>query len=79
MFQDESRGLANGMSHPLTPCKKICVLDQSSGLCRGCGRTTEEIAAWSSMTNTERARVMALLPGRLAALGAVLPATLNAR
>jgi predicted Fe-S protein YdhL (DUF1289 family) len=62
------------MSDTLTPCRKICVLDQASGLCRGCGRNGYEIAAWLNMSNSERASVMALLPERLAALGIDLPA-----
>lgn len=57
------------MSDILTPCKKICILDLPSGLCRGCGRNGAEIAAWTNMSNGERARIMALLPDRLAALG----------
>ena len=56
------------MSDITTPCQKICVLDAKSGLCRGCGRNTDEIAAWGRMNETERARVMALLPLRLASL-----------
>jgi predicted Fe-S protein YdhL (DUF1289 family) len=63
------------MSDILTPCKKICVLDQPTGLCRGCGRNGAEIAAWAGMSNSERARVMALLPERLAALDAAATAT----
>jgi uncharacterized protein len=61
------------MSDILTPCKKICVLDPPSGLCRGCGRNGEEIAAWLRLSNSERARIMALLPERLAALGIATP------
>jgi predicted Fe-S protein YdhL (DUF1289 family) len=66
------------MSDILTPCQKICILDRASGLCRGCGRKAEEIAAWSGMSNSERARIMALLPERLAALGPAPAATVNA-
>ncbi len=57
------------MSEIVTPCKKICFLDPRSGLCRGCGRNGEEIAAWIGLSQPERARIMALLPNRLAALG----------
>ncbi len=67
MLQTITR-VAKAMSVILTPCKNICVLDQASGLCRGCGRTGEEIAAWSGMTNNERMRIMDILPHRLAAL-----------
>jgi predicted Fe-S protein YdhL (DUF1289 family) len=53
-----------------TPCEKICVLDPPSGLCRGCGRTLAEIERWTAYNDGERARVMAELPGRLAAIKA---------
>ena len=48
-----------------TPCVRICVVDPVSALCIGCGRTLAEIAAWSTMPETERAAVMAGLEGRL--------------
>jgi predicted Fe-S protein YdhL (DUF1289 family) len=41
------------------------VLDPESGLCLGCGRTIAEIAGWSAMTEVERRRIMAELPGRM--------------
>jgi hypothetical protein len=50
-----------------TPCVKICTLDAHSGLCLGCGRTIDEIARWTAMSEAERARVMSELPWRLAA------------
>ena len=53
-----------------TPCNKICILDDASGLCRGCGRSLDEIARWAAYNDAERARVMAQLPRRLAALRA---------
>jgi predicted Fe-S protein YdhL (DUF1289 family) len=48
-----------------TPCEKICIVDQPSGLCRGCGRSLAEIERWSSYSDAERARVMAELPRRI--------------
>jgi predicted Fe-S protein YdhL (DUF1289 family) len=50
-----------------TPCTKVCVVDPESRLCRGCGRDLTEIARWASLTADERRRIMAELPGRLAA------------
>jgi len=50
-----------------SPCIKICTLDARSGLCLGCGRTVDEIARWVEMSEAERNRIMAELPGRLAA------------
>lgn len=49
-----------------TPCIKICVMDPASGLCRGCGRTLDEIARWGSMSEAERRAIMAGLGTRLA-------------
>ncbi len=54
---------------PQSPCKRICVIHPGSGLCIGCLRTAEEIAAWPRMTPEERRARMAELPereGRLA-------------
>jgi len=46
----------------------ICQIDDATGWCRGCARTLEEIAAWSSLTEAERARVVQALPARQAQL-----------
>jgi uncharacterized protein len=48
-----------------TPCINVCVLDPLSALCIGCGRTSEEITAWATMSEAERLVVMADLPQRL--------------
>ncbi len=61
MFAGESQ---NAMSIQ-TPCTKICTIDPASGLCVGCGRTLDEIARWSALTDDERTRVMAELPRRM--------------
>jgi predicted Fe-S protein YdhL (DUF1289 family) len=48
-----------------TPCIDICLLDDKSGLCVGCGRSGDEIARWTGMTPAERRAIMAGLPERL--------------
>jgi predicted Fe-S protein YdhL (DUF1289 family) len=48
----------------VSPCVAICTIDGASGLCRGCKRTASEVGRWISMTDEERERVMAELPGR---------------
>jgi predicted Fe-S protein YdhL (DUF1289 family) len=53
-----------------TPCVKICVLDRETRLCIGCGRTGDEIGAWTTMSDAERQRIMDELPNRLARLAA---------
>ena len=37
----------------------------ATGLCAGCGRTLDEIARWGTMSEAERADIMAALPERL--------------
>jgi len=49
-----------------SPCNRICTLDPVSGLCLGCGRSLDEIARWTQMTDAERARVAAALDRRSA-------------
>jgi len=55
------------MSTLVTPCVQICVIDPLSGLCIGCGRTGEEIAAWPTLDETQRRSIMARLDARLVA------------
>ena len=51
-----------------SPCLKICVLEPGSKLCRGCGRTIEEIAGWSRNVRTASGGASwRALPARLAA------------
>ena len=52
-----------------SPCTKVCTIEPRSQLCRGCGRTLDEIARWTFLGDGERERVMAELPARLAANG----------
>ena len=47
----------------LSPCIGVCDLDDG-GLCRGCLRSVAEIAAWSTMDDAQRLRVMEALPLR---------------
>jgi len=40
-----------------SPCITICKLD-NTGICVGCGRTKEQIATWSRMTDYQRRKIM---------------------
>ena len=51
-----------------SPCVKVCQMDPVRGVCIGCCRTLDEIAAWLDMTEAERERVLAALPSRKAGL-----------
>jgi uncharacterized protein len=56
------------MANVESPCTKICTVDPSSRLCLGCGRSLSEIERWLFLTAAERAKIMAELPERLAAI-----------
>jgi predicted Fe-S protein YdhL (DUF1289 family) len=48
----------------LSPCTGVCRLGVD-GLCEGCHRSADEIAGWSSYSDSERRRLMdAVLPAR---------------
>ena len=51
-----------------TPCILVCSIDLKTGYCFGCGRTRDEIAAWSIMSPEERREVMSILAARLEAV-----------
>jgi len=48
-----------------SPCTGICTLDEAAGHCLGCGRSLEEIAAWSMMNEARRQAIMRDLGDRL--------------
>jgi len=53
----------------LSPCIGVCSLDDR-GLCEGCLRTADEIAAWPTLGDDERLRLMDdVLPRREALRG----------
>ena len=38
---------------PSSPCIAICSTSQGDDLCKGCGRTFEEVCAWLFMTEAQ--------------------------
>jgi uncharacterized protein len=54
-----------------TPCVNICLLDDKSGLCVGCGRSGDEIARWVEMTPEQRRTIMKTLPERLERMASI--------
>ncbi len=50
-----------------SPCINICRMDPVSGLCEGCARTLDEIAAWSRLDDGAKRMVLDQLPARRAA------------
>jgi predicted Fe-S protein YdhL (DUF1289 family) len=42
---------------PASPCINICRMNDASGLCDGCLRTIDEIAAWSTLDDEAKRAV----------------------
>ena len=42
---------------PDTPCIAICSTSQGDALCKGCGRTFDEVQLWTEMSPAEKRRV----------------------
>jgi hypothetical protein len=50
-----------------SPCVNVCVMNEASGLCRGCARTLDEISRWSDYTRGQKLAVLKKLARRKAA------------
>ncbi|OCP18859.1 MULTISPECIES: DUF1289 domain-containing protein [unclassified Ensifer] len=48
-----------------SPCILVCSIDDRTGYCFGCGRTRNEIGAWTLYTDADRHAIMLALPARL--------------
>lgn len=46
------------MGKTSSPCNGVCILDEDTGLCVGCLRTSDEIAGWEEFSDSEREEVM---------------------
>ena len=55
------------MSLP-SPCIDVCRMDKASGLCEGCLRTLDEIAAWAAAPDEEQRLILAAIAKRRASL-----------
>ncbi|HET7200614.1 MAG TPA: DUF1289 domain-containing protein [Burkholderiales bacterium] len=49
-----------------SPCNNVCRMNPDTGLCEGCFRTLDEIAAWSALSGDQKREVLAQLPARRA-------------
>jgi len=47
-----------------SPCINVCRMSPDAGLCEGCLRTLDEIAAWSAMSAEQKRAVLAQLAKR---------------
>ena len=50
-----------------SPCISVCRIDEASGLCVGCLRTLDEIAAWARLDDDARRAVWQVIGERRAA------------
>ena len=50
-----------------SPCISVCRIDEASGLCVGCLRTLDEIAAWAMLHDDARRAVWRAIGERRAA------------
>ena len=49
---------------PMSPCIRVCVMDDERKFCTGCRRTIDEIARWWGRTDEQKRAVLAALPSR---------------
>jgi uncharacterized protein len=49
-----------------SPCTGVCRIDAATGLCAGCARTLDEIAAWSTLDDDARRAIRAAIAVRRA-------------
>lgn len=53
-----------------SPCIDVCRMDAKSGLCEGCLRTIDEIAAWAAAPDEQKLLILAAVAQRRAQLEA---------
>ena len=46
------------MEEVKSPCNELCLMDEETGLCIGCLRTSDEIAKWPSFSNEEKEAIL---------------------
>jgi predicted Fe-S protein YdhL (DUF1289 family) len=64
--------LASDSVHVPSPCVSICVVNPNTGLCEGCLRTLNEVAAWGQLHSAQQREVWQLIQARCdAASGSV--------
>jgi predicted Fe-S protein YdhL (DUF1289 family) len=54
-----------------SPCIDVCRISEATGLCEGCLRTIDEIAAWGALDQETRRAILDRLPQRWTAIVAV--------
>jgi predicted Fe-S protein YdhL (DUF1289 family) len=62
----QARRVQAGGGDVPSPCMSVCRMDMDTGLCEGCLRTLDEIAAWGRMADEDKRAVWAQLAQRIA-------------
>ena len=57
-ISDDNVGYLRGQVR--SPCVGVCKMDPVRSFCIGCLRTTQEIASWSKMSNSDKEKVLLL-------------------
>ena len=52
-------------SGAISPCIDRCKIVERTGVCRGCGRTRDEIKGWANATTERRQEILADLKSRI--------------
>ena len=52
----------------ISPCINVCRIDPVNGLCQGCYRSLDEIAAWSRISGEAQRTILAAVAQRRAGL-----------
>lgn len=47
-----------------SPCVGVCTINEATGFCLGCYRTSDEIREWWTMSAEEREQVLTMLEQR---------------
>lgn len=58
----------DGAADVPSPCISVCQMSAATGLCEGCFRTRDEIAAWSSADDDRKRGIWKIIEQRMAAL-----------
>lgn len=52
-----------------SPCISVCRMEPATGLCKGCLRSLDEIAAWSGLDDEGKRAIWARIEARATAQG----------
>lgn len=55
-------------NRPSSPCIAICTTAQGDDVCKGCGRTFQEVTDWLAMTEAQQDAVWSRIESELTAL-----------